>query len=52
LAAGGRLPAVTAGEQKGISEAFFEALEVYRWPGNVRELVNALKILFLPVINP
>jgi transcriptional regulator of acetoin/glycerol metabolism len=39
-------------EQKGISEAFFEALEVYRWPGNMRELMNALKILFLPVINP
>jgi two-component system NtrC family response regulator len=39
-------------EQKGIAEAFFETLEAYRWPGNVRELANALKRLFLPVINP
>jgi len=39
-------------EQKGISKAFFENLEVYRWSGNVREPVNALKMLFLPVINP
>ncbi len=31
---------------KGISPAFYEALEIYHWPGNVRELIHALENAF------
>ncbi len=28
---------------KGVSEDFWQALEVYDWPGNIRELINVLE---------